>query len=87
MRWNNFAFCIGDDTTDEDMFKALIGYKEAVTIKVGPEASYAQYNLHTPHMVVALLEGMAHLNLAPQPFWIINLVEWLRFLHISWWFF
>lgn len=58
----NFIFAVGDDRTDEDMFKALIKKEAAFTIKVGPEASYAQFNLHTPQMVVSLLEGMNKLT-------------------------
>jgi trehalose 6-phosphate synthase/phosphatase len=57
----DFIFAAGDDRTDEDMFKVLIDRHKAFTIKVGPEASYAQYNLHTPQMVISLLEGMSHL--------------------------
>ena len=58
----DFIFAVGDDRTDEDMFKALIDNNNAFTIKVGPEASYAQFNLHTPHMVVSLLESMSHIG-------------------------
>lgn len=58
----DFIFAVGDDRTDEDMFKALKNKENAFTIKVGPEASYAQYNLHTPQMVVSILEGMNHLS-------------------------
>lgn len=57
----DFIFAVGDDRTDEDMFKALMKNKNAFTVKVGPEASYAQYNLYTPQMVVSLLEGLDHL--------------------------
>jgi len=57
-----FIFAVGDDRTDEDMFKALIHKTNTYTIKVGPDASYAQYNLHTPQMVVSLLNGMKHLS-------------------------
>jgi trehalose 6-phosphate synthase/phosphatase len=59
----DFIFAAGDDRTDEDMFRELISRSNAFTIKVGPEASYAQYNLHTPQMIVSLLEGMSHLPL------------------------
>lgn len=58
----DYIFAVGDDRTDEDMFRALIDNHNAFTIKVGPEASYAQFNLHTPQMVVSLLEGMNHLG-------------------------
>jgi trehalose 6-phosphate synthase/phosphatase len=58
----DFIFAAGDDRTDEDMFKTLVNKKNCFTIKVGAHASYAKYNLHTPQMVVSLLEGMRHLN-------------------------
>jgi trehalose 6-phosphate synthase/phosphatase len=57
----DFIFAVGDDKTDEDMFKTLVGRKNCFTIKVGPNASYAQYNLLKPQMVVSLLEGLNHL--------------------------
>ncbi len=57
----DYIFAVGDDSTDEDMLKALNDKKNSYTIKVGPESSYAQYNLHTPRMVLALLEDLIHL--------------------------
>ena len=57
----DFIFAAGDDRTDEDMFRVLALKPNTYTIKVGPEASYAKYNLHTPHMVLSLLEGMHHI--------------------------
>lgn len=57
----DFIFAIGDDKTDEDMFKALIDRENTFTIKVGSDASYAKYNLHTPQMVISLLEGLSYL--------------------------
>lgn len=62
MKEYDFIFSAGDDRTDEDMFRVLIKRDNTFTIKVGPEASYAQYNLHTAPMVVALLQGMNHLS-------------------------
>ncbi|RYF86601.1 MAG: bifunctional alpha,alpha-trehalose-phosphate synthase (UDP-forming)/trehalose-phosphatase [Chitinophagaceae bacterium] len=58
----DFIFAVGDDKTDEDMFKLLMDKPNCFSIKVGPDASFAKYNLHTPQMVVSLLEGMQHLN-------------------------
>ncbi len=58
----DYIFAVGDDRTDEDMFKELITTKNTFTIKVGPEASYAKYNLHTPQMVISLLQGFNHLS-------------------------
>tara|TARA_R110002050_G_scaffold94194_1_gene196192 strand:- start:4308 stop:6482 length:2175 start_codon:yes stop_codon:yes gene_type:complete len=39
----DFALCIGDDQTDEDMFEQLP--KEAITIKVGNTNSHARFNV------------------------------------------
>lgn len=58
----DFIFAAGDDRTDEDMFQALLGKKDTFTIKVGPEASYAQYNLHNPQMIISFLEGLDHIH-------------------------
>jgi trehalose 6-phosphate synthase/phosphatase len=55
----DFVLCIGDDETDEDMFKKLATRTDAFTIKVGNEASFAKYNLHNPPMVQALLESIS----------------------------
>jgi len=56
-----FILAAGDDLTDEDMFKVLSNIDHAYTIKIGSEASYAKFNLLTPHMMVALLEILSHL--------------------------
>jgi trehalose 6-phosphate synthase/phosphatase len=56
----DFIFAAGDDRTDEDMFKSLLDLKNVYSIKVGPDASYAKYNLYTPSMVVSLLEWFSH---------------------------
>jgi len=55
----DFILCIGDDQTDEDMFRKLALRPEAYTIKVGNEASFAKYNLYNPSMVQALLQTIA----------------------------
>jgi trehalose 6-phosphate synthase/phosphatase len=55
----DFILAIGDDYTDEDMFKVLAGVRNSYTIKVGNEASYAAFNLYTPQMVISLLEIMS----------------------------
>jgi len=54
----DFILCIGDDKTDEDMFGVLANLPHAYTIKVGRQASFAKYNLHTPYLVVDLLESI-----------------------------
>ncbi|MDO6431434.1 bifunctional alpha,alpha-trehalose-phosphate synthase (UDP-forming)/trehalose-phosphatase [Flavitalea sp. BT771] len=53
----DFVLCIGDDTTDEDMFKALEG--EAYTIKVNNGASAAQYTILSQTQVLPLLNMLA----------------------------
>ena len=54
----DFILCIGDDKTDEDMFKRLVGKTFAYTIKVGPEPSFARYNIQSPHVVQTFLQTM-----------------------------
>lgn len=49
----DFILALGDDYTDEDMFKALP--KRAYTIKIGPGNTHARYRLKTPHQVQDLL--------------------------------
>ncbi|HEY4108766.1 bifunctional alpha,alpha-trehalose-phosphate synthase (UDP-forming)/trehalose-phosphatase [Puia sp.] len=49
----DFTLCMGDDTTDEDMFKALEG--EAYTIKVNNGASAAQYTILSQQQVLPVL--------------------------------
>jgi trehalose 6-phosphate synthase/phosphatase len=50
----DFILCMGDDTTDEDMFKALEG--EAYTIKVSNGSSSAQYTILSQSQVLPLLK-------------------------------
>ena len=50
---SDFILAIGDDKTDEDMFRVLSD--RAVTIKVGPGHSVAQYAIAHPQDVVRLL--------------------------------
>ena len=52
----DFVLCMGDDTTDEDMFKALEG--EAYTIKVNNGASSAQYTILSQQQVVPFLNSL-----------------------------
>lgn len=54
----DFILACGDDATDEDMFYQLTNIPNAYTIKVGANASYAKYNLHTPQMVLSLIESL-----------------------------
>jgi trehalose 6-phosphate synthase/phosphatase len=52
----DFVLCIGDDITDEDMFKALEG--EAYTIKVNNGASAAQYTILSQQQVLPILNTL-----------------------------
>lgn len=52
----DFTLCIGDDTTDEDMFKAL-GNK-AYSIKVSNGITAAQYTVFSQRKVLPLLEQL-----------------------------
>lgn len=52
----DFVLCMGDDTTDEDMFKALEG--EAYTIKVNNGASAAQYTILSQQQVLPVLNAI-----------------------------
>ena len=58
----DFIMAVGDDYTDEDIFKALADKKNCFTIKVGAEASFAQYNLLTTNMVIATLDMISNLD-------------------------
>ena len=52
----DYTICIGDDTTDEDMFKALKDY--AFTIKVSGGATAAQYSVFSQRRVIQLLNNL-----------------------------
>lgn len=58
----DFVFAVGDDRTDEDMFRLLMDHPNCYSIKIGSEASFAKFNLHTPQMVISLLESMNQLS-------------------------
>lgn len=49
-----FILCIGDDTTDEDMFKALP--KNGISVKVGPKDTAAKYYVKDQREVLNLLK-------------------------------
>ncbi len=53
----DFILAIGDDYTDEDMFRLLP--KEAYTIRVGMVQSYARYNLRDSADALRLLDKLA----------------------------
>ncbi|OQP48075.1 trehalose-phosphatase [Niastella yeongjuensis] len=56
----DFILAVGDDYTDEAMFRELAAVNNSFTIKVGDDASFAQYHLYTPQMVVSLLETFSY---------------------------
>ncbi|MBD0294147.1 MAG: bifunctional alpha,alpha-trehalose-phosphate synthase (UDP-forming)/trehalose-phosphatase, partial [Flavisolibacter sp.] len=58
----DFVFCIGDDTTDEDMFRAL--RDRAYTVKVGSGNTLAQYTLLSQREVFPLLNRFV--SVVPQ---------------------
>ncbi len=53
----DFILGIGDDTTDEDFFRALP--PSAFTIRVGMSATVAQYNIRNSNEVISLLRELA----------------------------
>lgn len=55
----DFILAIGDDYTDEDMFKALP--RAAHTIKVGFDESEARFHVQSPADVIKLLEDLSKL--------------------------
>jgi trehalose 6-phosphate synthase/phosphatase len=52
-----FVLALGDDSTDEELFKALP--QSAYSIRVGITPSYARWNLPDPRDVLALLSDLA----------------------------
>jgi trehalose 6-phosphate synthase/phosphatase len=57
-----FMLAMGDDCTDEDMFKALSENKIAFTIKIGIENSAAKYNLRNVQEVNHFLQMLESVN-------------------------
>ncbi|MHC1600291.1 MAG: trehalose-phosphatase [Candidatus Methanospirareceae archaeon] len=51
-----FILAVGDDLTDEDMFKVLL--EDAYSVKIGFTPSKARFYLGSPKEVRALLEEM-----------------------------
>jgi trehalose 6-phosphate synthase/phosphatase len=54
----DFILAIGDDRTDEDMFRALA--EKAITIKVGSGLTHAKYSLPDQGKVIQLLNQLIH---------------------------
>ncbi len=61
---SDFVLVVGDDKTDEDMFRALTD--KAITIKVGPGHSVAQYSVANQQDIIKLLQDFAN-NLVSSP--------------------
>jgi trehalose 6-phosphate synthase/phosphatase len=51
----DFVFAVGDDDTDEDLFRAMPA--SAVTIRIGTAGTHARFNLRNSAEVVSLLES------------------------------
>ena len=54
---SDFVLIVGDDKTDEDMFRSLAD--KALTIKVGPGHSVAQYSVSSQQDIIKLLNEFA----------------------------
>jgi len=54
----DFILAIGDDRTDEDMFKALVNNENGFTIKVGSGETFAKERIENVQQVIALLESL-----------------------------
>ena len=61
----DFVMFIGDDWTDEDLFKVLS--PPAISIKVGMASTHAQYMVHTVQDVLRLLLQLSHLGGPADP--------------------
>ena len=52
----DFLMAMGDDVTDEDMFRAMP--PEAITIKIGNLSGCARYNLYTQSQTLPFLKRL-----------------------------
>lgn len=55
----DFILAVGDDRTDEDMFRQLLNVPQAYSVKVGNDPSLAKYHLAGFEQVGSLLGAMA----------------------------
>lgn len=62
----DFILSMGDDVTDEDMFKELAAIPAAFSIKIGNNPSHAKYNLHNPEMANSLLSTISNYSVHPH---------------------
>ena len=54
----DYILAIGDDETDEDMFRILLNNKNAFTVKIGQGTTSAKYKLNSNQQVLMLLEQL-----------------------------
>lgn len=54
----DYILSIGDDKTDEDMFRVLLNNDNAFTVKIGRGNTCAKYKLHKVQQVILLLEQL-----------------------------
>ncbi len=55
----DFILCMGDDVTDEYMFKFLSDNPNAHTVKVGEQETAAKYRVNTVEQAIRILEKIA----------------------------
>ena len=55
----DFVLSIGDDATDEEMFKFFLNQANAITIKVGEGSTHARYKLNSISDVASLLKQLS----------------------------
>lgn len=55
----DFVLAVGDDATDEDMFRVLKNHPHSISLKVGYQVSAADYNLKDTAEVKVLLQALA----------------------------
>jgi trehalose 6-phosphate synthase/phosphatase len=61
---SQFIFCVGDDSTDEDMFRAMQYFpspaesKFAVTVGTGSKQTLAEWHVLEPNDVIDVVEGL-----------------------------
>jgi trehalose 6-phosphate synthase/phosphatase len=60
----DFILAIGDDWTDEEMFRALPD--SAYSIRIGMQTSHAKYNLQSHTQVIELLEQILHSDIQKE---------------------
>jgi trehalose 6-phosphate synthase/phosphatase len=54
----DFILAIGDDITDEDMFRIMINNSHAFTVKIGKGDTFARYKLNNIQQVMQLLKRL-----------------------------